>query len=263
MRMRYFLEISYKGTRYAGFQIQKNGNTIQGEIEKALATIFRTNVDLTGSSRTDAGVHALQNYFHFDLDFEFPIGAIYNLNSILPPDIVIKKITPVSNDAHCRFHAISREYSYYIYFLKNPFLTDTAWFYPYALNMQALQEVASSIISHTNFSSFSKRNTQAQTKLCTITKSIWFKDDERLVYNVKSNRFLRGMVRGLVGTMLQVGRGIIPKSDFTNIIEAKDCTKANFSTPAKGLFLTAVEYQASILNSDLLNSIPSNPKLKP
>lgn len=261
--MRYFFEVGYKGTRYAGFQIQKNGNTIQGEIEKALATIFRTNVDLTGSSRTDSGVHALQNYFHFDVDFQLPISVIYNLNSILPPDIVIKKITPVSNDAHCRFHAVSREYSYYIYSLKNPFLTDTAWFYPYKLNMESLQEVASSIINHTNFTSFSKKNTQVGTKLCTITKSIWFKDNETLVYHVKSNRFLRGMVRGLVGTMLQVGRGIISISDFTNIIEARDCTKANFSTPAKGLFLTTVEYPGSILNFDLLNSVPSNQKLKP
>ncbi len=256
--MKYFLEVSYKGTRYAGFQIQKNGNTIQGEIEKALTTIFRINVDLTGSSRTDAGVHALQNYFHFDLDFEFPISALYNLNSILPPDIVIRKLTPVSNDAHCRFHAISREYTYYISFLRNPFLTDTAWFYPYKLDVEALQEVASSIIGHKDFTSFSKRNTQVDTKICTISKSIWFKNNENLIYHVKSNRFLRGMVKGLVGTMLQVGRGIISKSDFANIIEAEDCTKANFSTPAKGLFLTAVEYPASILRpSSLANISPA------
>lgn len=253
--MRYFLEVSYKGTRYAGFQVQKNGSTIQGEIQKALATIFRTGIDLTGSSRTDAGVHAFQNYFHFDVNFEFPVNFLYNLNSILPADIVIKTITRVSDDAHCRFNAVSREYSYYIYFSKNPFLTDTAWFYPYKLNFEALQEVSSSIVNHTNFTSFSKRNAQAHTNLCTITKSIWFKDDERLIYQVKSNRFLRGMVRGLVGTMLQAGRGIISKSDFTNIIEAKDCTKANFSTPAKGLFLTAVEYPASILNSNSFANI--------
>ncbi len=255
MFMRYFLEVSYKGTRYAGFQVQKNGCTIQGEVEKALAAIFRTRIDLTGSSRTDAGVHALQNYFHFDLDFEFPAGSLYNLNSILPADIVIKTITPVSNDAHCRFHAASREYTYYLYFSKNPFLTDTAWFYPYNLNIEALQEVASFIMNYANFTSFSKRNTQTNTDLCTITKSIWLKDDNKLLYTVKSNRFLRGMVRGLVGTMLQVGRGIISKSDFNNIIEAKNCSKANFSTPAKGLFLSAVGYPDFILNPDSLTNI--------
>lgn len=253
--MRYFLEVSYKGTNYAGFQIQKNGITIQGEVEKALATILRTNIGLTGSSRTDAGVHAFQNYFHFDLDFKLPEQSIYNLNSILPKDIVIKTITRVPDNAHCRFHATSREYSYYIYFSKNPFLTELAWFYPYRLNIEALQQAAASIVNHTNFTSFSKRNTQAYTNLCKITKSTWFEDREKLAYNVKSNRFLRGMVRGLVGTMLQVGRGIISNNDFNNIIETQDCTKANFSTPAKGLFLSAVEFSSSILPSNSQTSI--------
>jgi tRNA pseudouridine38-40 synthase len=249
--MRYFLEVSYKGTRYSGFQVQKNGLTIQGEVQKALATVLRTTIDITGSSRTDAGVHALQNYFHFDIDFQFPAYSLYNLNSVLPADIVIKTITPVSGNVHCRFNAIHREYSYYIYSSKNPFLTETAWFYPYKINIEALQEVANSIIYHKNFTSFSKRNTQTNTNLCTITKSFWSKDDERLVYTVKSNRFLRGMVRGLVGTMLLVGRGIISKSDFDNIIEARDCIKANFSTPAKGLFLTSVEFPDILLNPNL------------
>lgn len=253
--MRYFLEVSYKGTNYAGFQVQKNGITIQGEVEKALVTILRTNINLTGSSRTDAGVHALQNYFHFDLDVEFSPEAIYNLNSILANDIVVKTLTRVPDNSHCRFHAVSREYLYYIYFSKNPFLTETAWFYPYRLNMEALHETASLIINHTNFTSFSKRNTQALTSLCTITKSIWFQDNEKLVFNIRSNRFLRGMVRGLVGTMLQAGRGNISVSGFKNIIEALDCTKANFSTPAKGLFLKAVEYPPSILTSDLPTNI--------
>ncbi len=246
--MRYFLEVGYKGTQYAGFQVQKNGCTIQGEVETAMATVFRTNIKLTGSSRTDAGVHAVQNYFHFDIAFEFPVLALYNLNSILPPDIVVKSITPVSDDAHCRFDAVTREYRYYLYFSKNPFLTDTAWYYPYKLDFEALDRVASAIVNYTNFSTFSKKNTQTSTKVCTISKSIWFQDNERLIYSVKANRFLRGMVRGLVGTMLQVGRGIISISEFEKIIAAGDCTRANFSTPAKGLFLTAVEYPSSIIN---------------
>src|SRR3954452_9768394 len=157
--MRYFLEVSYKGTNYAGFQIQPNGVTIQGGIEKALSTKLRTNVSLTGSSRTDAGVHALQNYFHVDLDLDIPKYAIYNLNSILPKDIVIKKITPVADNAHSRFDAISREYLYYINLPKNPFLTDTAGFYPYKIDFGALQQAAGIIVNHNDFTSFSKRNT--------------------------------------------------------------------------------------------------------
>ncbi len=248
--MRYFLEVAYKGTNYAGFQIQQNANTIQGEVERALQICFRRVVKLTGASRTDAGVHAYQNYFHVDTEYELSGPYLYNLNSLLPPDIVIKTITKVADYAHCRFHALSREYNYYINSSKNPFLTDTAWFCPYTINLEVLNKAAAAIFKVTDFTSFSKKNTQNHTMLCTIIKSNWIKDNERLTYNVKSNRFLRGMVRGLVGTMIQVGRGQISLSDFHAILEAKNCTKANFSTPARGLFLTTVEYPASILPSN-------------
>ncbi len=247
--MRYFLEVAYKGTKYAGFQIQNNAATIQGEIERALSIVFRRPVALTGSSRTDAGVHAYQNYFHTDVDFELPARILYNLNSVLPADITVKSITPVQSNAHCRFDAVSREYTYYIYSSKNPFLTDIAWFYPYTLNFEALQQAASIIMDYLDFTSFSKRNTQTHTNLCSITKSAWTINNECIVYNVVSNRFLRGMVRGLVGTMLQVGRGAISLQDFRGIIEVRDCTKADFSTPSKGLFLTAVNFPDSIYNS--------------
>jgi len=248
--MRYFLEVAYKGTNYAGFQIQQNANTIQAEVERALQICSRQTLKLTGASRTDAGVHAYQNYFHVDTEYELPASYLYNLNSLLPLDIVIKTITRVADDAHCRFHALVREYNYYINSSKNPFLNDTAWFYPYAVNIEALNIAAAAILKFTDFTSFSKKNAQNYTKLCSIMKSNWIKDNERLTYNVKSNRFLRGMVRGLVGTMMQVGREQISLSDFYSIVEAKDCTKANFSTPAKGLFLTTVEYPASILHSN-------------
>ncbi len=247
--MRYFFEVAYKGTNYAGFQVQQNANTIQAEVERALQIYFRKSFKLTGASRTDAGVHAYQNYFHGDVEYELPSGILYNLNSLLPPDIVMKRIFSVADDVHSRFHAISREYKYYIHASKNPFLTDTAWFYPYKINFSLLQQAASLICNYTDFTSFSKRNTQAFTNDCTIFKSAWLIEEDRIVYNVKANRFLRGMVRGLVGTMLQAGRGDITLSDFENIIAAKDCTKANFSTPAKGLFLNAVEYPDGILTS--------------
>ena len=248
--MRYCLEVAYNGTNYAGFQIQQNANTIQAEVERALQICFRRIVKLTGASRTDAGVHAYQNYFHVDTEYELTGGYLYSLNSLLPPDIAIKTLTRVADDAHCRFDAVSRQYNYFITSSKNPFLTDTAWFYPYTINLEALNKAAAAIFKFTDFTSFSKRNTQNHTKFCTIMESTWIKDNERLTYNVKSNRFLRGMVRGLVGTMIHVGRGQMSLSEFNAIVESKDCTKANFSTPTKGLFLSTVEYPASILPSN-------------
>ncbi|MBX3255161.1 MAG: tRNA pseudouridine(38-40) synthase TruA [Chitinophagaceae bacterium] len=239
---RYFIEVAYKGTAYAGFQVQENAVTIQSELQKALAIFFRQPVPLTGSSRTDAGVHALQNFFHFDLEGDIPAKVIYNINAILPPDIAVKNIVPVSNDAHCRFDAVSREYRYFVYHTKNPFLPDRSYFFPYPLNKEKLQEAAAVIKEYTDFTSFSKRNTQVKTFNCSIMESEWQQDENGLVYNVKSNRFLRGMVRGLTGTMLQVGRGKIDIPAFRTIIEKRDCTLADFAVPAHGLFLCRVNY---------------------
>ena len=240
--MRYFLEVSYKGTNYAGFQVQNNAVTIQGEVEKVLAVIFRFPVSLTGSSRTDAGVHSLQNFFHFDLETAFDPAVIYNINALLPRDIVVKSIFPVPENAHCRFSATAREYTYYISLAKNPFTTDTAWFYPYTVDIELLQQVAAILYNYTDYTSFAKRNTQVFTHQCTILKSEWKLENNTLIYNVKANRFLRGMVRGLVGTMLLAGRKKISPADFERIIQSKDCTKANFATPAHGLFLVKVYY---------------------
>lgn len=240
---RYFLELAYKGTAYHGFQIQDNAPTIQLAIEKALFTLFKVKLELTGSSRTDAGVHALQNYFHFDTDLSITNKHIYNLNAILPEDIAVKSIKPVANDAHCRFDAIARSYHYYIYQQKNPFLKDRGWFYPYELDLALLQQAAAVLKNHTDFTSFAKRNTQVFTHNCSIHISEWsIAADYQLLYHVQANRFLRGMVRGLVGTMLKVGRGQLSLGDFEQIILAKDCTKADFSTPPQGLFLAKVIY---------------------
>lgn len=256
---RYFLEVSYKGTNYAGFQAQPNAITIQSEIEKAFEVLFPSlqglGVDspplkgrpkggtvFTGSSRTDAGVHALQNFFHFDWPEEFDEQRVYNLNAILPPDIAIKSIKKVTGDAHCRFDAKSRTYNYRVYQYKNAFLADTAYFYPYPLDIAKLNEAAAVIKTYTDFTSFSKRNTQAKTFNCNILESNWFRKDELLIYEVRASRFLRGMVRALTATMLKVGRGKILIDEFKEIIESKDCTKAWFDTPAHGLFLMEVEY---------------------
>ena len=170
---RYFLEVAYKGTRYSGFQKQDNANSIQEEIEKAFTVYFRKQVDMTGSSRTDTGVHALQNFFHFDFDDVVPHKFLYNINAILPGDIVVKNIHPVKSDAHCRFDAVNREYKYHIYKNKNPFLQDRAYYFPYALSFENLNKAAKIILNYTDFSSFSKRNTQVKTFECSIKKSEW------------------------------------------------------------------------------------------
>lgn len=247
---RYFLELSYKGINYSGFQSQKNtGKTIQAEIEKAFFTLQRDRVVLTGSSRTDAGVHALQNFFHFDTDTLIPlwIGAegeaqfIYKMNAILPCDIVVKRLIPVKDDAHCRFDAISREYKYFIYRHKDPFLNDRAFYFPYKLDIDKMNEAAEIIMRYDDFTSFSKRNTQVKTFICQIIESKWVWENDCLVYHVKGNRFLRGMVRALTATMLKIGRGKLSIDEFHDVIRAKDCTKASFSVPSHGLFLVAVE----------------------
>ncbi len=260
---RYFLEVSYKGTNYAGFQAQPNAVTIQSEIEMAFNTFFGSKpIDssdagktggplfgarrlfgwLTGSSRTDAGVHALQNFFHFDWHEDFQQNWIYNLNAILPSDIVLKSVVKVAQGAHARFDAVSRLYNYRIYDSKNPFLKETAYFYPYPLDYDKLNEAAAVLKTYTDFTSFSKRNTQVKTFNCNLIESCWYQKDGILMYEVRANRFLRGMVRALTATMLKVGRRKISIEAFKDIIEAKDCTQSYFDTPAHGLFLVEVAY---------------------
>jgi tRNA pseudouridine38-40 synthase len=249
---RYFIEVSYKGTAYSGFQVQKNANSIQAEIENALSVFFKHGFSLTGSSRTDAGVHALQNYFHFDTDESLfannsafnEVPSVYNLNAILPLDIVIKRIFQVEENMHCRFDAVSRCYKYFIFREKNPFLQDRAFYYPYKIDMQLLNEASELVLLNKDFTSFSKRNTQVKHFICDIKKSVWIQENDMLVYKVESNRFLRGMVKGLVGTMLRVATHKISLEEFVGIIENKDCRKADFSVPSKGLFLIKVAYKS-------------------
>jgi tRNA pseudouridine38-40 synthase len=236
---RYFIEVSYKGTAYSGFQKQQNANSVQAEIEKALKILFRHDFELTGSSRTDAGVHALQNFFHFDSEQRVN-DAVYQLNAILPWDIVVKAITERAADAHCRFDAIAREYCYYIYSKKDPFISDRAYYYPYEMDTYKLNAAAAIVMRHKDFTSFSKRNTQVKSFICSITESNWKQEGERLVYRVRANRFLRGMVKGLVGTMLQVGRGKLGLEQFEEIILSGDSSRADFSVPSHGLFLVRV-----------------------
>jgi tRNA pseudouridine38-40 synthase len=244
---RYFLEVAYKGTRFSGFQIQQNASTIQGEIEKALAILFKSQIKTTGSSRTDAGVHARQNFLHFDTELPLHPQLVYKLNAILPFDIAIKAISEVKNDTHARFSAISRSYQYVIYDKKDPFLQDYGYFFPYTIQFELLEKAADLIKGYADFTSFSKRNTQVKTFNCDILETKWEKLSGQYIFHIKANRFLRGMVRGLVGTMLKVGRENISLQELRDIIESKSCGSADFSVPAKGLFLMAVNYPQTCL----------------
>lgn len=244
---RFFIEVAYKGTNYAGFQKQDNANTIQAELEKALEIYFREIFSLTGSSRTDAGVHARQNYFHFDSE-KVPIlkeysKISYHLNAILPSDIVVKSVFPVKEDAHCRFDALSRTYQYYIYQSKDPFLSEMAWYYPYNLDIGILQDCARQLMNYTEFEAFSKRNTQVYTYNCNILSSEWTISKNSLVYNVTANRFLRGMVKGMVGTMLKIAHKKQSIDQFTQIIQSKNSSLTNFAVPSHGLTLMRVNFK--------------------
>ena len=165
---RYFLEVAYKGTNYSGFQSQHNANTIQAEIEKAFSVLQKEKIIMTGSSRTDSGVHALQNFLHFDFERLSKSEFVYKMNAILPGDIVVKNLIPVTEEAHCRFDALSREYKYFIYRHKDPFLKDSAFYFPYKLNFEKLQKAAAIIKEYEDFTSFSKRNTQVKSFICSI-----------------------------------------------------------------------------------------------
>ena len=243
---RYFIELSYKGTAYSGFQVQENANTVQQEVSRALEVLYRQPFSLSGSSRTDSGVHAYQNYFHFDSELAIPASAAYNLNAILPPDITVKGIFAVPAGAHCRFDAVAREYRYYVYAKKDPFMADRGWLYSYPLDAELLQAAAAVVMEYTDFTSFAKRNTQVKTYMCTIVQSEWVISGNSYVYHVRANRFLRGMVRGLVATMLKVGRGQMTIDELREVILAKDNTRADFSAPPQGLFLLGVRYEGEL-----------------
>lgn len=246
---RYFIEVAYDGTNYKGFQIQPNAATIQGALEQALKTFYKTPISLTGSSRTDAGVHALQNFFHFDSELPIAAKHIYNLNALLPQDIAVNNIFLVAADAHCRFNALSRTYRYYIAETKDPFSLNRSYHYPFKLNEDLLHQAAEVIKQQTNFESFSKHHTQVRTFHCNIFNSLWQRQNKQWVYTVEANRFLRGMVKGLVGTMLQVSRTNISLPAFEQLFQAVATRDVDFSAPSKGLFLVQVQFPSNLMNN--------------
>ncbi|MES2703604.1 MAG: tRNA pseudouridine synthase A [Bacteroidota bacterium] len=246
--MRYVVEVMYDGTCFHGSQVQGDTPTVQLELNKALSTLFRKPIETYGASRTDEGVHALSNFYHFDLESEPPAELQYKCNAILPEGMAVKKIyRAVNPEFNCRFEALSRTYRYRIYKAKNPFLVNRAFQFPYKLRRDVLDETAAILKEYSLFESFSKRNSQSKTFICNIMQSHWLDVGDELHYIVEANRFLRGMVRGLVATQLHIARGSLTTADFRNIIDAQNCTKARFNVPGHGLYLEEVKYGEGVM----------------
>ncbi len=245
--MRYFLELSYNGTQYHGWQRQPNAISIQEVLEDSLSTVLRTKTDIVGAGRTDTGVHAKQIMAHFDCDSEIePTRLRYKLNSILPAEIAIKKVHVVKNDAHARFDAISRSYKYYITFVKDPFQINTSYYLKKPLDVDLMNEAAKLLLNYTNFKCFSKSKTDVKTYNCTITEAFWIQDNNQLVFKISANRFLRNMVRAIVGTLIEIGEHKLNTEDLERIIKSEDRSQAGYSVPAHGLYLTRVQYPKTI-----------------
>lgn len=240
---RFFIQIRYKGTNYHGWQIQPNANSVQAEINKALSTIFQEEINVTGAGRTDTGVHARKFFAHFDtLQLFDPEEKCFKLNCILPTDISCSKIEKVDNDCHARFSATERTYEYWITPKKNPFLIDGAYFFNQSLDVEEMNVAANILIQKTDFSCFSKSNTDTLTNDCDVRYAKWELKNDILVFTISSDRFLRNMVRAIVGTLMEVGLGKILSSEIENIIASKDRGKAGTSVPAHGLYLTDIKY---------------------
>lgn len=241
--MRYFIEFSYNGKNYFGYQIQPKEISIQEELEKALSTIIREPIKTTGAGRTDTGVHAKKIYAHFDTEQILSDKLIYQLNSFLPPDISIKRIFQVKDDFHARFDATYRTYEYYISLEKNPFTEKSAWqHWKRPLNVDKMNEACKILFEYEDFESFSKVGGDNKTNLCKIYKAEWEQYHNELKFTISANRFLRNMVRAIVGTMVEIGSEKIKPEDLRQIIEDKNRNSAGTSAPAHGLFLVDVGY---------------------
>jgi tRNA pseudouridine38-40 synthase len=244
--MRFFIEISYKGTNYHGWQVQPNANTVQAEINKALSLILNAKIEVAGAGRTDAGVHAKQMFAHFDYDKEFDFHiSILKLNSFLANDIAVWSFFRVKDEASSRFDALSRIYHYNIVQQKNPFKT-TAYFVHKSLDVKKMNLACQYLIGKQDFTSFSKANTQTFTNNCNVMLASWKLQDGELVFTIKADRFLRNMVRAIVGTLLDVGIGKIKAYQVKEIIAKNDRCMAGTSVPANALFLSKIEYPKDI-----------------
>lgn len=241
---RYFIELAYDGTNYHGWQIQPNGSSVQETLMKALATFLRQEVEVVGAGRTDAGVHARRMMAHFDIDRELDGAQVTDkLNRLLPPDIAVYRVVPVKPDAHARFDATYRKYQYHVTTCKDPFSRQYAWRLFHPLDFEKMNEAAKTLFDYTDFTSFSKLHTDVKTNNCRIMHAEWTQvSDTEWVFTIQADRFLRNMVRAVVGTLVEVGRGKLNIEGFRRVIEQKDRCSAGSSVPGHALFLVDVGY---------------------
>lgn len=258
LKARYFIYISYKGTSYHGWQIQPNSITIQKLLDNALTTILNEKISTTGAGRTDAGVHALVYCAHFDSisdDLEKRKNFVFRLNRFLPKDISVTRILRVIPEAHARYSAIARTYKYYITRVKNPFIEDYSWFVHSEIDVNTLNRACIILVKYKDFTSFSKLHSNAKSNVCTIYSAVWEDTCNILMFTIKADRFLRNMVRAIVGTMIDAGTGKITLEEFEGIIKAGDRCTAGKSAPAKGLFLTNIDYPEELFIKEQDHSI--------
>ena len=247
--MRYFLELRYLGAAYCGWQRQPDQPSVQQTLERALTTLLREPIETTGAGRTDTGVNASYYVAHFDCTKPVadPAQTLYKLNFLLPEDISVEGLTPVAEDAHARFHACEREYRYYIEPRKNPFTRHLTWQYYVPLDVARMNRAAAFLLEYEDFTSFAKLNSNNWTNICHVQRADWEElADGRLCFTIRADRFLRNMVRAIVGTLVDVGRGRYTPEDFRSIIESRDLSRSSAGAPAQGLFLSDVRYPAEI-----------------
>ena len=248
---RYFVELSYDGAAYCGWQRQPDAPTVQQALEKALSTLLRQDVEVVGAGRTDTGVNASYYVAHFDCESGVKDCAqlVYKLNLILPQDIAVKAVREVCEQAHARFDAVEREYTYYISQRKNPFRRFSAWQYYVQLDMERMNEAAATLLEYDDFTSFAKLNSNNKTNICRVVKAEWRRaegDDDLLIFTIRADRFLRNMIRAIVGTLVDVGRGRYTVEEFRDILHSRDLSRSSAGAPAQGLFLSDVKYSDEV-----------------
>lgn len=244
---RYFIEFAYRGTHYHGWQFQKNAHSVQAEMEKALSVILKQPSYLTGSGRTDTGVHATQQFAHFDTALNLEeADFVQRINGVLPKDIAVYALLKVRNDAHARFDAKWRSYLYKITLRKEPFEEERAWLLYYIPSVDKMNEASKLLLEHEDFQCFSKVHTDVNHFNCKIKEAYWEQNGNQLLFHITANRFLRGMVRTIVGTLVQVGLGRLDSDQFQEILDSKNRSQAKAASPAQGLYLCKVVYPQEI-----------------
>ena len=246
---RYFMFLAFRGTAYNGWQVQPGKATVQGEVNRALSTILSEKISVTGAGRTDTGVHASFFCAHFDSmnnNLASDQSFIYNLNRFLPADIAVKSISRVKDDANARFDALSRTYQYTVATVKDPFISDSSWLLFWKLDRELLEQASALLLNHSDFTSFSRLHGGNKTNICRITYASWEEVPGRLLFTITADRFLRNMVRAIVGTLVLVGRGKITLDEFESIINGQNRSLAGQSAPGHGLSLTAISYPQEI-----------------